>query len=254
MKEYKAYIFDLYGTLVDIWTDEEDPALWQWLAGYYGCFGAYWEPDGIRQRYHELVRELEEEIAEKRSVRYPEIRLEDVFIKLLFEKSPDAFAERCADPDDWAFDTANAFRIFSRRRFTVYEGAEELLGRLREQGKGVHLLSNAQAVFTLPELKAAGLYSFFDSIYIASDKGMKKPQKEFMQLLLIEQGLEPEDCLMIGNDFQTDMEIAASCDVDAVFINSFGYTKDRIEKENVHGALVAGSLAELLGMIPERTM
>ena len=29
MKEYQNYLFDLYGTLVDIHTDENDPRLWQ---------------------------------------------------------------------------------------------------------------------------------------------------------------------------------------------------------------------------------
>ena len=29
---YKNYIFDFYGTLVDILTDEKDPALWDKLA------------------------------------------------------------------------------------------------------------------------------------------------------------------------------------------------------------------------------
>lgn len=37
---YKNYIFDFYGTLVDILTDEKDPALWDKLAQLYQAYGA----------------------------------------------------------------------------------------------------------------------------------------------------------------------------------------------------------------------
>ena len=42
---YDNYIFDLYGTLVDIHTDESDTAIWEKLAMFYGYYG-----DCMRQR------------------------------------------------------------------------------------------------------------------------------------------------------------------------------------------------------------
>ena len=35
---YDNYIFDLYGTLVDIHTDESDTAIWEKLAMFYGYY------------------------------------------------------------------------------------------------------------------------------------------------------------------------------------------------------------------------
>ena len=40
--KYDAYCFDLYGTLIDIRTDESDPALWAALAARYSAEGASW--------------------------------------------------------------------------------------------------------------------------------------------------------------------------------------------------------------------
>ena len=40
---YDNYIFDLYGTLVDIHTDESDTAIWEKLAMFYGYYGALYE-------------------------------------------------------------------------------------------------------------------------------------------------------------------------------------------------------------------
>ena len=37
---YKNYIFDLYGTLVDINTDEWSAQLWKKMAILYGYYGA----------------------------------------------------------------------------------------------------------------------------------------------------------------------------------------------------------------------
>ena len=45
---YRNYIFDLYGTLVDIHTDEEDPAAWAALARFYSYYGARYAPDALR--------------------------------------------------------------------------------------------------------------------------------------------------------------------------------------------------------------
>ena len=40
MPMYKNYFFDLYGTLVDIRTDEQKPSLWRDLAEFYSLCGA----------------------------------------------------------------------------------------------------------------------------------------------------------------------------------------------------------------------
>ena len=37
IRDSDNYIFDLYGTLVDIHTDESDTAIWEKLAMFYGC-------------------------------------------------------------------------------------------------------------------------------------------------------------------------------------------------------------------------
>ena len=40
MKAYDNYIFDLYGTLADIHTEENDPLVWKKLALFYGYYDA----------------------------------------------------------------------------------------------------------------------------------------------------------------------------------------------------------------------
>lgn len=46
---YDNYIFDLYGTLVDIHTDESDTAIWEKLAMFYGYYGALYEAKELKK-------------------------------------------------------------------------------------------------------------------------------------------------------------------------------------------------------------
>ena len=50
-KRYDDYIFDLYGTLVDIHTDEDAPTLWAAMAVYYGQRGAEWQAAELQAAY-----------------------------------------------------------------------------------------------------------------------------------------------------------------------------------------------------------
>ena len=47
--EYDNYVFDLYGTLVDIHTDENCDLLWEKLAMFYGYYGANYTPDELKK-------------------------------------------------------------------------------------------------------------------------------------------------------------------------------------------------------------
>ena len=92
-----------------------------------------------------------------------------------------------------------AFRRAATCHIRLYAGAKELLSALRTRGR-VILLSNAQSLFTRPELEMLGLADCFDGIYLSSEAGFKKPDPRFYRLALEREGLAPERCLMIGND------------------------------------------------------
>ena len=58
---YDNYIFDLYGTLIDIHTDEELPGLWQDMAAYLEYqFKASYSAKELRKRYLEICGQEEQ--------------------------------------------------------------------------------------------------------------------------------------------------------------------------------------------------
>lgn len=253
MKRYQAYIFDLYGTLIDIWTDENAPELWRVLAELYSRSGADYTPEAIRIAYHRIAAEEQEKLGAASGVRYPEIKLETVFLRLLKEAPVRHRSELSLrskkDQELWLKMIANAFRSVSMRRFRLYPGVRDVLTAVRGQGVRLFLLSNAQRIFTLPELEMAGIVDFFDDIYISSDYGMAKPETAFLERLLSDHSLDPADCVMIGNDWRSDMAIAAKCGVDGIFLNTDHYREFEIRAGLPKGrfrVIQSGNIAELL--------
>lgn len=202
---YKNYIFDLYGTLVDIHTDEESPLFWQRMARFFTENGAKYSAVTLRKHY---LRNVD---IEQRKVR--EIRVENVFGKLYTRKgvSPDAKLLET---------TCREFRKLSTEYIRLYPGAKALLQELRAAGKKVYLLSNAQRQFTAPELEMLGIAECFDDILISSDHGVKKPDATFFQILLERHGLRPAECLMVGNDEKCDIRGAQNMGMDTYYIHS----------------------------------
>ena len=63
--------------------------------------------------------------------------------------------------------TGQMFRALSTEYVRLYANGRELLTALKEAGRGVYLLSNAQRIFTEYELKYLGIYDLFDGILIS---------------------------------------------------------------------------------------
>ena len=218
MKEYEAYLFDLYGTLVDIHTDEYRPSFWKKMCGVFAECGIRYEWKPLRDAYFREVADLEEE--EKEPGHHIEIDLQTVFEKLL--QTEDAITVRKA---------MEKFRNLSTTHLRLYAGGKELLRSLKENGKTVILLSNAQEVFTLRELEHLGIRDLFDRIFISSSVGYKKPDPAFFRHALKECGLKAEECLMIGNDPFCDVEGAKDADIDACYIRSALSPKTQEDKK-----------------------
>ena len=211
-----ACIFDLYGTLVDIHTDENQPSLWRRMAGFAASKGARYEAEELRRAYLRLAAAEEARLTRRdRGIpgACPEIDLGRLFAALYAEKGVEA-------GDALISETAWAFRRASTTHLRLYAGARELLTALRASGRRVYLLSNAQSLFTRPELEALGLCGAFDRIYISSEAGCKKPDSRFFRLLLEREELEAADCLMIGNDPRCDGEGARAVGMGAYVIRS----------------------------------
>ena len=204
-------VFDLYGTLVDIRTDEHGKGCWERTAEIFRENGAEYLPKELEKRYFEVVSELEHETNIDLKEVYPEIDILRAFRILYREKGASADGEL-------AEKTAVGFRRASTKFIRLYPNVLWLLSGLSEDGARVILLSNAQAAFTRPELRRLGLDGLFDKIFLSSDFGIKKPDLRFFGAAL--KDLDPQRTVMVGNDMTCDIEPAKKLGLSTVYVRS----------------------------------
>ncbi|KAB8291962.1 HAD family hydrolase [Bifidobacterium avesanii] len=211
---YDAVFFDLYGTLVDIRTDEGMPAAWNALATAIGTAdptSPYRAAEDARDAF-ECAMALHEPAAPG-----PDYE-PDVLpaYRALLPGLSGAEGDRAARALAWTFRRASTLLL------RLYPGARDLLSSLRGAGVRVVLLSNAQSCYTRPELASLRLVGAFDRMIISSEEGVRKPSPLLFRRALALEGLNdhPNRALMVGNDIRCDILGARAVGMDAVYVHT----------------------------------
>jgi len=217
---YDVYVFDLYGTLVDIHTDENDMVVWDKLSLFYGYYGAGYTGKELKTAYDMLVKGKEKHLKStlEKDPKYsheasPEIEITDVFMELFLAKGIQADKEL-------AVHTGQFFRVLTTEYVQLYKGTQKMLEQLRDAGKKLYLLSNAQRIFTEYEMRKLDLVKYFDGILISSDCKTKKPDKRFFDVLISKYDINPDKVLFIGNDSRSDIKGAQTVGFDTFYVKS----------------------------------
>jgi putative hydrolase of the HAD superfamily len=210
--KYTDLIFDLYGTLVDIHT-EEDELVWEKTALYFGFYGAHYTAQTLKTAFQKAMADREAKAGQSYEC-FPDIPFEQVMAQLFRAKGVTENA------DALGINAAQLFRISSIEYVKLYPHALDALQKLRQAGYRLWLLSNAQRVFTAFELRHLGLGEQLDGIYISSDYGCRKPDVRFFRALLQERKLDPDKCLMIGNDLHTDIAGAQNAGLATLYMHT----------------------------------
>lgn len=206
----KYFLFDLYGTLADVRTDESSP---KFIKRYTKYFSRINPKADFWQSYKSACEPNPDD-------EY----FEPDLLKAFKPAAPAADEEK-------VLKAAYTFRKYSRSRFRLYKGAKKLLKGLKARGAKVYLVSNAQACFTVPELKKLKIYGLFDGIELSSQFGKKKPCKEFFLHAMNKYGLDPKNSIYCGNDFKADIIGAKSAGLKAAYIKSdISPAEDNLEK------------------------
>ena len=209
---YSDLIFDLYGTLVDIHTEEADE-VWEKTALFFGYYGAHYTAAELKAAFEKEISVRKANAGQSYEC-FPDIPFHEVMADLFRAKGVYETA------DVLGIQAAQLFRICSTEYIRVYPHVLEALAELREKGFRLWLLSNAQEMFTKFELNLLGLTDIFDGIYISSAFGFRKPDSRFFRALLDAQQLDPKKCLMIGNDRDTDIAGAKSAGLATFYMHT----------------------------------
>ena len=220
--KYKNYIFDLYGTLIDIHTDENEMMLWEFMVEYLKeHFGTITSATKLKADYAKICADETAKLADRNGSAYPEIKIEWVWNRLIDSD--------CSDNEMRALCTT--FREKSRDKFVCYKNVPEVLSKIKSDGCNVYLLSNAQRLFTEKELDDTGLTEYFDDIFISSDMGIKKPDAAFINSLMKKHGLIKSATVMVGNEIKADIGSAIAAGVDGIYLNTYHHTPEELDAD-----------------------
>ena len=223
----KSIFFDLYGTLVDIHTDETKPEVWIALNTFF-------------KNHNKIIPNLKKQFFT--AIRKVEDSLLDYDIVTILQDLSGLEENVCIK-------AAQLFREKSINHLRLFDGVISLLKTLKENGYNIYLLSNAQAVFTVLELKKLKIYDFFDEIFISSLYKVKKPNFDFYNLAIKKTASSYNSSMMIGNDYKNDIEPAQTLGLKTIFI----YTEGQTPKIDIAPDLPNGFDAKrILNLISER--
>lgn len=211
MKPFKAVLFDLNGTLINIWTDETDNNLYRTVANFLSSHDVAISPECFRERYYEIMREQRHQSG----FEFPEFDVVAIFDRLIEEYQ----REPLADASAIATTAAEIFRAASMVRLETYPRVHEILQELQQKYL-LAAVSDAQRIWEDAEMRRLDLAKFFPVCIISSDARFRKPTPELFQTALARLGVEPEDAVFVGNDMFRDVFGAGQLGMKTVFFKS----------------------------------
>lgn len=95
------------------------------------------------------------------------------------------------------------------------------------QKYSLYIISNGFNEVQHRKIELSGIRHYFKKIYISELIGIHKPNKEFFDYIIKSSNARKNECLIIGDSMETDIEGALNAGLDAIFYNSRAMVHDK---------------------------
>lgn len=151
------------------------------------------------------------------------------------------------EPDDALFHKAyplflDCYAMNTSKRSHLYPGVREGMDRLRAQNYVLGSVTNKAAQFTVPLLKDLGIYDSFAVVVAGDTLEKKKPDPAPLLYAAEHMGIQPENCLMVGDSIN-DVKAARAAGFQIICV-PYGYNHGIDIRESDPDAVIE-SLANL---------
>jgi putative hydrolase of the HAD superfamily len=194
----------LYGTLVDIEVNEQQPPVWEALTSFLGRRGQQVEPEELKARFAYLCNKTGQQYGHG-------FILPLVFTQLLT-------VDRVSPTKDQVVEFAAIFRRTSILSLNLKPYTLELLTTLRTRSVRTAIVSNTESILTNVDLDDIGLRPYFDAIVLSSDLGLAKPNPRIVIAALRELGCGTNEAVFVGDTWGTDIIGARAAGLKAIFL------------------------------------
>jgi putative hydrolase of the HAD superfamily len=190
----KAIFFDLYGTMIDIRTDEQDPSVYAALSRYFQYHAVKIGAEELKEAY---FGEVEQQFRKSRET-YPEVDVCKIFSIIMNKYGRGWY------PKSVIVDSVMLFRSLTIRQFGLFPFLPEIFTEVEAQYK-IAIVSDAQWVFAEPEMEMLGLERFFQQRILSSHYGYKKPDVRLFQEAMKKLRVKPDESFYIGDNLRKDL-------------------------------------------------
>ena len=102
----------------------------------------------------------------------------------------------------------------------LVEGAIETLEYLKSKNYTLSIISNGFIEVQYTKLRRSGLLPYFTNIFLSEEIGYQKPDIRFFQAVLEKLEAKPSDCLVVGDNLQTDIQGAQNANINSVYFTN----------------------------------
>ncbi|MBE6368738.1 MAG: HAD family hydrolase [Lentisphaerae bacterium] len=207
----KGILFDLNGTLIDIYTTESDDQLYRVTTNYLDYYGVKIAPCELKRRFFELNRMQRQQSEED----FPEFDVAKIFQQII----GDYHTRPLENTAELARSTAVVFRAAGRYKLECYDGVYEIMRDLKKRFL-LGAVSDGQSLWAVPELQSVNLEDFFQTVVVSGDLGYRKPDIRLFKQALDALQLAPQEVIFVGNDMYRDVYGAHAVGMKTVFFKS----------------------------------
>ncbi|CAJ35547.1 HAD family hydrolase [Methanocella arvoryzae] len=216
----KAVVSDIYTTLIDIKTREDDLEIYERLASYLKYQGIYLSADELKWFFYEK-KELQKKYNKEQ---YPEHDYRRIWYEILYENQY-AYTGPDINSSTIVSDIIKLQRSLSTRRVKLYSGVYQTLSQLKNKYT-LGIVSDAQQDHAYPELKMLGIYDFFQAVIVSAEFGYRKPDVRLFAECLRRLGVQPSEAIYLGNDTLRDIKGANDAGMKSVLVMTEYGNKD----------------------------
>jgi putative hydrolase of the HAD superfamily len=207
----KTVIFDVYKTLIDVETNENDFKAYIFLANWLTYKGLRIHPEDLFYLYRKTIKEELKSNIEP----YPDVEIGEVFKRIInnidnkrSKKNEKIFVE----------EISILFRIFITQSLTIKSSLNDVLQNLYKKVR-LAIVSNAQRIFTMAELIKFNIAKYFEYMLFSSDIKTCKPNPKIFQKALDDLKIQPYDTIYVGDSLFEDIWGAQTVGLKTVWIN-----------------------------------
>jgi putative hydrolase of the HAD superfamily len=102
------------------------------------------------------------------------------------------------------------------RKSILFPGVHETLHYLKEKYL-LYIITNGFAEIQTNKIESSDLGGYFTRVFMAETSGYQKPDKRFFQYALSSSNARKTESLMVGDDWEADIEGASQAGIDQVF-------------------------------------